>query len=108
MSNTKNLIKDLKTLVKENENKLFSKRLSDVAPQPGIASVTGIGRQTSEKSLGGGGSISTPLTEQSRTYHADKIATSSDGLFTFHYANVNEINFNDANRNPVKLIFSNP
>lgn len=85
------------------------KELPNVDQKASISAAQGKGRDTTVKpGSSGGGTIATPLTEQSRTYHADKIATSSDGLFTFHYANVNEINFTDANSKPIKLVFSNP
>lgn len=113
MSKTKNFIKDLKELVKEDENKLINgKRLGTLKPTNGIPATTGKGRQASETSLGGTGGIASPLIEQlnsgasTRTYHtSEKVKYTTDGIFAFIVNDIASINFKDANNNPAQLQF---
>ena len=73
-----------------------------VDPAP-ILTKTGLGSVA--RGTAGAGSIASPLTEQSRTYHATKV-TSSDGLFT--WAMPETVTMLDANGMTVEFIYAAP
>lgn len=79
-------------------------RLTEQARQRPVATPQERGaaaRVVSAASPGGGtakgGSIASPLTEQARTYHAERTVMSTDGLFGFRVTPVATISFTDAN-----------
>ena len=76
-------------------------KLPDAADPAPILTKTGLGSVGRGQS--GAASIASPLTEQSRTYHATKV-TSSDGLFT--WAMPDTVTMLDANGMTVEFIYA--
>lgn len=81
--------------------------LPEATPVSGIPARSGSGRP------GGGstGSIASPLTEETfstRTYWADQVISSTDGLFVIKIKPVKQMKFQDAQLAPVVFNFSEP
>ena len=58
-----------------------------------------------------GSGIASPLTETAyanRTWHAEKVVVSSDGLFSMKIKPVKSISFTDANGEPVTIEYKSP
>ena len=82
------------------------KELTPAKQRQTIKGTVGKGYKAGTPQESGGGSIASPLTETTgtRTHWAEKLATSSDGLFVVHYYNDKQITTKDANNKDVKLI----
>lgn len=57
---------------------------------------------------GGGGSISSPLTETGRTYHPERTVMSTDGFFGLRVTPCASISFTDANGDTVLFNLADP
>lgn len=109
MSDSNNLISNINNVSSDKREVPAiwkDKELSNAKIKTTIKGKKGVGyNNVTPGGTGGTGAIASPLTEQSRTYHADKLVTTSDGLFTLHIANPDTINFKDANNKDVALTF---
>lgn len=105
-SDTARLQKDMQAIVGQPTPAKTLQRRDAAAPLP--AAVGAAKPKLSGSQRASGGSIASPITEQSRTSHAAKSMTSSDGLFTLFYQNVNEITAEDAYGKTVVMAYLDP
>jgi hypothetical protein len=79
-----------------------------------VAASLGVGYEgaTSRFGGGGGGAISSPLTEEdagTRTLHPNpRVITSTDGIFSIEVRDIRQMTLTDANSIPVVFIFDQP
>ena len=86
------------------------KRLPAAKPVSTIGTRVGSSDRKPSQASGGSG-IASPLVETSygsRTYHADRELTSSDGVFTMVWHPANEMHFADAKGNAVTIQYKAP